>query len=82
MDGENIMHLEQDIIQKVPLFQEKEKKELFLSIVGALSLRVISLRKGAELLELTEKSLLEMLESVGVSYSYLQKDDVSIERNW
>lgn len=76
------MHLEQDIILKVPLFKEKEKKELFLSIVGALSLRVISLRKGAELLELTEKSLLEMLESVGVSYSYLQKDDVSIERNW
>lgn len=76
------MHLEQDIIEKVPLFREKEKKELFLSIVGALSLRVISLRKGAELLELTEKSLLEMLESLGVSYSYLQKDDVSIERNW
>lgn len=76
------MHLEQDIIEKVPLFREKEKKELFLSIVGALSLKVISLRKGAELLELTEKSLLEMLESVGVSYSYLQKDDVSIERNW
>lgn len=76
------MHLEQDIIEKVPLFKEKEKKELFLSIVGALSLKVISLRKGAELLELTEKSLLEMLESVGVSYSYLQKDDVSIERNW
>ncbi len=76
------MHLELDIIEKVPLFREKEKKELFLSIVGALSLRVISLRKGAELLELTEKSLLEMLESLGVSYSYLQKDDVSIERNW
>ncbi len=76
------MHLEQDIIEKVPLFREKEKKELFLSIVGALSLKVISLRKGAELLELTEKSLLEMLESVGVSYSYLPKDDVSIERNW
>jgi len=76
------MHLEQTIIEKVPLFKEKEKKELFLSIVGALSLKVISLRKGAELLELTEKSLLEMLESVGVSYSYLQKDDVNIERNW
>jgi hypothetical protein len=75
------MHLEQTIIEKVPLFKEKEKKELFISIVGALSLKVISLRKGAELLELTEKSLLEMLESVGVSYSYLQKDDVSIERN-
>lgn len=76
------MHLEQTIIEKVPLFKEKEKKELFISIVGALSLRVISLRKGAELLELTEKSLLEMLESVGISYSYLQKDDISSERNW
>lgn len=76
------MYLEQGIIDKVPLFKEKEKKELFLSIVGALSLRVISLRKAAELLELNEKSLLEMLESVGVSYSYLQKDDISIERNW
>lgn len=82
MNGENIMYLEQGIIDKVPLFKEKEKKELFLSIVGALSLRVISLRKAAELLELNEKSLLEMLESVGVSYSYLQKDDISIERNW
>jgi len=76
------MYLEQGIIEKVPLFKENEKKELFLSIVGALSLRVISLRKAAELLELNEKSLLEMLESVGVSYSYLQKDDISIERNW
>jgi len=55
---------------------------LFLSVVGALSLRFISLRKGAELLDLTEKTLLEMLESVGVSDSYLQKDDISIERNW
>jgi predicted HTH domain antitoxin len=76
------MYLEQDIIEKVPLFKENEKKELFLSIVGALSLRVISLRKAAELLELNEYSLLEMLDSVGVSFSYLQKDDVSIERSW
>lgn len=76
------MYLEKDIIERVPFFKEIEKKELFLSIVGALSLRVISLRKAAELLKLDEKSLLEILESAGVSFSYLQEDDISIERTW
>jgi hypothetical protein len=76
------MNLEQGIVDKVPLFKDKEKKELFISVVGALSLRVISLRKAAEMLDVDDKSLLEMLNSVGVNYSYLQKEDIETERNW
>ena len=77
-----MMNLEKAIVDKVPLFKDKEKKELFISVVGALSLRVISLRKAAEMLDVDDKSLLEMLNSVGVNYSYLQKEDIETERNW
>jgi len=65
------------------LFSEiKKKKNRFLTVVGALSLRLISLRKAAELLNLEEKTLLEMLDSVGYSFSFLEKEDIEIEKEW
>jgi len=68
-----------EIAEKVPFFKEKEKKARFLSIVGALSLRIISLRKASELLDLDEKTLLNMLESTGFFYSFLEKEDIEID---
>ena len=66
----------------IPFFRDKEKKDLFLTVIGALSLRLISLRKAAELLNLEEKTLLEMLDSVGYSFSFLEKEDIEIEKEW
>jgi len=71
-----------EISQNVPFFKEKERKNMFLIIVGALSLRLISLRKAAEILNLDEKTLLEILESAGYSFSFLEKEDIEIEKEW
>ena len=48
-------------------FKENEKKKIFLEVVGALVLRIISLRKAAEILS---------------SFSYLEDEDIAIEREW
>jgi hypothetical protein len=71
-----------EISQNVPFFKEKERKNMFLIIVGALSLRLISLRKAAVILNLDEKTLLEILESAGYSFSFLEKEDIEIEKEW
>jgi len=55
------------ISNKVPFFKENEKKKMFLEVVGALVLRIISLRKAAEILS---------------SFSYLEDEDIAIEREW
>jgi predicted tellurium resistance membrane protein TerC len=55
------------ISNKVPFFKENEKKKIFLEVVGALVLRIISLRKAAEILS---------------SFSYLEDEDIAIEREW
>jgi predicted HTH domain antitoxin len=72
----------EDISKDVPYFKDKEKKEIFLYVVGALSLRLISLKKAAELLNMDTATLLNMLENSGYSYSFLEKGDEQIEKEW
>ena len=45
------------IAQEVPLFKSIEKKKQFIEVMGALSLRLISLAKAAEMMEM-EKIIL------------------------
>ena len=75
-----------EIIDAVPIFKEKEKKNNFLLVVGALSLKLISLRKAAEIMDIDENSLIQLLDSVGYNFSYLEEEDVAIEKeffiNW
>lgn len=50
------------IVDEVPFSQDKKTKEKFLLVLGALSARLISLRKVAEIMELEEATLLEIKE--------------------
>ena len=69
-----------EIIKEVPFLKETKKKEAFLFVVGALILRLVSLRKAAEIMNTDEKTFLNLLDFAGVDFSYLEGEDVRIER--
>lgn len=69
------------IVDEVPFFQDEKTKEKFLLVLGALSARLISLRRAAEIMELEEATLLEIMEMLGFEFSYLEEKDIEIERN-
>jgi len=50
-------------------------------VVGALFARVISLRKAAEIMEMDTDVFLNLLDLLGLEFSYLSEADVAIERN-
>ena len=59
-----------EIIDTVPTFRSEEEKERFLIVLGALSLRLISLAKASEMMEMDKDTFLKFLDSFGVEYSY------------
>lgn len=71
-----------NITNKVPFFKDEEKKRIFLEVVGALVLRIITLRKAAEILDMEEQVLVKMLDNLGYSFSYLEDEDVKKEKEW
>ncbi len=71
-----------NISNKVPFFKDEEKKRMFLEVIGALVLRIISLRKAAEILDIEEQVLLKILDDIGYPFSYLEDEDVVREREW
>jgi predicted HTH domain antitoxin len=70
----------QEIAANVQIFQKVEQKERFLFVVGALVSRVISLKKAAEIMELEVEVFLQLLELMGIEFSYLTDDDIALER--
>jgi predicted HTH domain antitoxin len=72
----------QEIAANVQIFQKVEQKERFLFVVGALVSRVISLKKAAEIMELEVEVFLQLLELMGIEFSYLTDDDIALERSW
>jgi len=71
-----------EIVEQVPVFKSIEKKEKFLIVLSALSLRLISLSKATEIMNMSTQTLLEFLDALGVSFSYLEEEDVDLERTW
>ncbi|MEM3063087.1 MAG: UPF0175 family protein [Nitrososphaerota archaeon] len=71
-----------EIIDTVPTFRTEEEKEKFLVVLGALSLRLISLAKASEVMDMDRNTFLKFLDAFGVEYSYLEHSDVEIERTW
>jgi hypothetical protein len=67
------------IVDEVPFFHDEKTKERFLLVLGALSARLISLRKAAEIMELEETTLLEIMEMLGFEFSYLEESDIGLE---
>ena len=72
----------QEIAANVQIFPDVEQKERFLFIVGALTARVISLKKAAEVMELEVEVLLQLLETMNIDFSYLTNEDIALERSW
>lgn len=76
------MTISQTIATELPFFDTLEEKEIFLLVVGALSLRLISLRKACELMNIDQKSLLKLLDTMHVNFSFLEDKDIEIENQW
>lgn len=72
----------ENIAISLPIFKEIEKKEKFLFVLGALTARVISLRKAAEVMDLDEAGLLQILDLLGIEFSYLEAEDIRREKEW
>jgi hypothetical protein len=72
----------QSIAAEVQLFNTLEQKKNFLFILGALTARLISLKKAAETLNLDTETFIKVLELMGVEFSYLAEEDVLTEKTW
>jgi len=70
------------IVESVPLFRNIEDKEKFLVVVSALKLRLLSLAKASEIMNITKTGFLELLEALDVDYSYLSENDIDMEKAW
>lgn len=70
------------ITSEIQLFQDIKTKENFLLILGALTARIISLKKAAEIMEMEVDFLLKLLDLMGIDFSYLSIEDIEVERSW
>ena len=70
------------IVKAVPLFSNIEDKEKLLVVVSALKLRLLSLAKASEIMNMTKTGFLELLEALDVDYSYLTEKDIEVEKTW
>jgi predicted HTH domain antitoxin len=71
-----------NIAAEIQLFPDVEQKQNFLFVVGALVVRAISLQKAAEIMNLETDVFLQILDLMGIEFSYLSEEDVSIEKSW
>jgi predicted HTH domain antitoxin len=72
----------QNIATEIQLFNTLEQKENFLIVLGALTARLISLKKASEVLELETEAFLQILDLMGIAFSYLAEDDIAAEKTW
>lgn len=72
----------QELIAETPFFQTIDRKETFLIVIGGLVARLISLEKAAELMDMSKDSLLGLLDSLGIEFSYLTETDIQSEKQW
>jgi predicted HTH domain antitoxin len=70
------------IVEAVPLFKKIEDKEKLLVVVSALKLRLLSLAKASEIMNMTKTGFLELLEALDIGYSYLSENDIEMEKDW
>jgi predicted HTH domain antitoxin len=69
------------IASEIQVFNDIEQKETFLFVLGALFSRVISLKKAAEIMEIELDVFIELLDLMGLEFSYLTPQDVALEKN-
>jgi len=84
MKGSSIMQIDaiRPIVEAVPLFKTFEEKERFLIVVSALRLRLLSLAKASEIMNMTRTGFLELLDALDIDFSYLSPNDIEAEKTW
>lgn len=70
----------QEIAEILPIFASREQKEQFLFVLGALTARIISLRKAAEVMNIDSETLLQILDLLGIEFPYLSSEDIDREK--
>jgi hypothetical protein len=75
-------HSIQELADDLPFFRTIEERERLLTVIGALALRRISIRKASEVLEMDKSVLLGILDAAGMDFSYLEERDVENEKRW
>ena len=58
----------QEIAENLPIFTSREQKKQFLFVLGALTARIISLRKAAEVMNIDSEALLQISSGPYISY--------------
>jgi predicted HTH domain antitoxin len=71
----------QSVVREVPFFKRADEKQKFLEVMGALSLRLISLAKASEIMGMDTDRFLTLLDNYGYEFSFLDNTDIEIERN-
>jgi predicted HTH domain antitoxin len=71
-----------DIASGLPFFKTLNEREKLLGVVGALTLRQVSLSKAAEIMGMGKEAFLELLDAMRVEFSYLEESDVETEVKW
>ena len=74
--------LTKTIASELQVFKTVDQKENFLFLLGALLAKVISLQKAAEVMEMEPEMFLQILDLMGIEFSYLSENDVALEKNW
>jgi predicted HTH domain antitoxin len=74
--------LTKTIASELQVFKTVDQKENFLFLIGALLAKVISLQKAAEVMEMEPEMFLQILDLMGIEFSYLSENDVALEKNW
>ena len=67
------------VVDEFPLFEEREKKERFLVVLGLLASRTVTLDKAAEVLGMSRTEFSAVLKTIGFKYSYLDKEEIKKE---
>jgi len=66
-------------VARFPLFKDYEEKQRFLTVLGMLYSRQVTLSRAAELLNMGRDELSVILRSLNLEYSYLTKDEAEKE---
>ena len=74
--------LTKTIASELQVFKTVDQKENFLFLLGALLAKVISLQKAAEVMDMEPEMFLQILDLMGIEFSYLSENDVTLDKTW
>jgi len=71
-----------EIASELPFFKTVGDREKLLGVIGALVLRKISLSKASEIMGMERERFLVLLDAMKLDYSYLEDQDIEVEKKW